>query len=84
LSYVLLIFHAKKTTADIRKIESKMLGKDGKYTYLSNNVMNFKAIPIVPETNITIMQSFNNFLQLSYTTFIINHSTIFDRIYYGF
>ncbi len=84
MSYVLLIFHAKKTTADIRKIESKMLGKDGKYTYLSNNVMNFKAIPIVPETNITIMQSFNNFLQLSYTTFIINHSTIFDRIYYGF
>ena len=76
MSYVLLIFHAKKTTADIRKIESKMLGKDGKYTYLSNNVMNFKAIPIVPETNITIMQSFNNFLQLSYTTFIITHHTI--------
>jgi len=65
----------------MRKIESKMLGNDGKYTYLSNNVMNFRAIPIVPETNITIMQSLNNFLQLSYTTFIILHSTDSTTLY---
>lgn len=59
----------------MRNIASKIFGKEGKYTYWLNNVMNFKAIPIVPETNITIMQSFSNFLQLSYSSFIMNAFT---------
>ena len=64
----------------MRNIASKIFGNDGKYTYRLNKVVNFRAIPIVPETNITIMQSFSNFLQLSYTSFII---IAFTSVCYG-
>jgi hypothetical protein len=51
-------------TAEMRKVESSEFGIDGKKTQWLKNVANLSAMPIVPHTKMTSMQSCSRWFQL--------------------
>lgn len=56
-------FQVRYNAVKIRNVASSIFGNDGKYTQWLKNVVNFSAMPIVPDTSIIFVHSLANSLQ---------------------